>query len=777
MQYTNAAYHMRFIAVVSLLLFGQTTLGQEAHPDIDLAALADSMEQLNQKFGRLRSEVDQTRFDPDAWLEDLDYDADAILAAVTEQIAFQPYPGVLRGVAGTLKSRSGNSLDQALLLAYLLKTAGYDARIVKGTLGEPDIGRLLRNIGSNAPVETLAYMQPAIEKEFGSEAIVPTAEFDWSDSTMARRTADVAGGLLKTLAASGIDLKPRDVTARYVANLKEYFWVQHRDGPTDSWSDAHPAFGSVSPPVNMAAEEYFADAIPEMYQHRLTVSAYLNQRTRDKVATHSLMSPFTRPIANLDGVALRYRNHPDGLTAASLSDIGDAIASTRVLLPMLNDSHASGGMAFDLNGRVIDPMILGGGASSLFATLADRLEEATSTVDDPDDPEDIFALESMWLEFRFDSPDGTETRIRRYILPPQVAGQTNDADLLWSLITEHTYVVNAGRHPADYLADRYLATGIASGAWYAALMHKFVEPDAGTAMPRDAVPQDFAPLSQYRFMDAHPGVAEDVISFRQEANLLGIRRGFRGPDVAFIGVDVVANAVAQLRVQDGKVWTDPGTALRRGVWDTGVEAIPAQSLSPNALRSSNAVDVLLDAVEQDIDLLVIKPGQLTALENIELPPSALASMHDDLAKGFAIVVPARLPRDSAMLAWWKVHPATGETLGITADGYGQELVEYLTDLVSTALGIVQAVQALEDCSEKPMVEGLCCLVEAHINNVAGLGFGGILGATVGTAGSALFTIVDFGTQAATGAVLGPEGQTGLMPTAALNCDQLPATDW
>ena len=60
----------------------------------------------------------------------LDYEAEFILDYVSNDIAFQPYEGVLRGVAGTLRARAGNSLDQSILLASVLKSAGYDARVL-----------------------------------------------------------------------------------------------------------------------------------------------------------------------------------------------------------------------------------------------------------------------------------------------------------------------------------------------------------------------------------------------------------------------------------------------------------------------------------------------------------------------------------------------------------------------------------------------------------------------------------------------------------------------
>ena len=66
----------------------------------------------------------------------LDYDLDRIFRYVADEIWYDPYGGVLRGAAGTLESRAGNSADKALLLAALLKASVIPSRFVIGTLDD-----------------------------------------------------------------------------------------------------------------------------------------------------------------------------------------------------------------------------------------------------------------------------------------------------------------------------------------------------------------------------------------------------------------------------------------------------------------------------------------------------------------------------------------------------------------------------------------------------------------------------------------------------------------
>jgi hypothetical protein len=68
---------------------------------------------------------------------------DDAFAAVATQVRFEPYPGVVRGPTATALAQAGNSADQALLLAELLKAKGYRVRFVQGTLSGRNLETLI----------------------------------------------------------------------------------------------------------------------------------------------------------------------------------------------------------------------------------------------------------------------------------------------------------------------------------------------------------------------------------------------------------------------------------------------------------------------------------------------------------------------------------------------------------------------------------------------------------------------------------------------------------
>lgn len=765
-------------ALVLLTLPSPAAAAQQAQQDqdgsqFDYAAMSAQLDQLNAKLTRLRADIDQSRFDPDSLVDKLDYDADALVGFVRDQVAFQPYDGVLRGVAGTLRARAGNSIDQALLLGYLLKSAGYDVRVVRGTLGVDDALHMLRGLAGTPAPESLDYLVPSLSREFPQAAASPEKPVDPAKTRAADLTRVIQKQLLARLKDAGISLADSDVQARLLEPLQAYFWVQYRDGPSKPWQDAHPAFGQADPPASVQVQEAFTEAIPEQFQQTLTVAAFIEQYQAGKIVPHALMKPWTRPVANLGGVPLRYRNFPSGLSASDAGDLDKVVAGTQILIPLFNGGQPPGAMAFDLKGRVIDPMVVGSGTAGIFKTMADALDSAASQLTGPDGGQPLQALRSMWLEFTFRTPSGSSQTYRRYVLTPRSDHSGDPAALVLPLLADHVYMVNTGSEPLDFLADRYLQAGIDNHEWLQAMLQKFRDPAAEVKFPKQDMPAGFAPLAQYWFMDSHPLGDSGIIRFRASPSLIGLRQGFRDTHTAFAAVDVVTHGVEHLRRTDAGIEQLPRTTLARGIWDTVVESIPGRTMVAQPLPVTGTAKVLGMAQQQGIEIRVLQPGDLSGLATLQFDPAVKGFIQADLERGLAVVAPVKVPEGADQAAWWSIDPVSGETLGMTGDSHGQEMVEFLTDMTSIAFNMVQALQALKDCNKLDNdVAKMCCLVEANINNVAGLGMGSLMGATVGTAGGALFDILNFATTEATSRAFG-EG-VGLMPTAKLGCEKMQA---
>ena len=77
-------------------------------------------------------------------------EAQSVFFWVRDKISFEPYAGAQRGVRGTLMSRAGNAVDQALLLQALLSEAGYEARLTRGKLDKKSAVNLVRDFVGKA---------------------------------------------------------------------------------------------------------------------------------------------------------------------------------------------------------------------------------------------------------------------------------------------------------------------------------------------------------------------------------------------------------------------------------------------------------------------------------------------------------------------------------------------------------------------------------------------------------------------------------------------------
>lgn len=674
--------------------------------------------ELRRKAEGLRGEIRRERFDPDARVDSEQYDLDELIEFVRDEVVFQPYAGTLRGAAGTLRAGAGSSLDQALLLAQMVRSAGFDARIVRGELDE-DTARRLLDTSANAPASgPLEYMDEAIRKHLGASGPEDTASQPLSESSFYVDTQRHAGLLLRALDEAGIALQPSDATERLLETTRTYFWVETRDGPSDPWRQAHPAFGDAEPPATLQALETLTDTVPDDYHHRFTLSAWIEQWLGGKIERHRVMKPWSAPVANLNNVPIRFQNVPNGITRENSGNLDQVLAATSVLMPFFGDAAASGGMAFDLQGRAIDPMAQGGSpAAGIIKTVGDKMVDATGGLADREDGKPAMALHSMYLEFTFHRPDGSSETRRRYVLPPRDHYEESDSEVLRQLITGHTYMVATGGQPRDYIVDQFIEGTIGDIDWLKYVVQAQETPDDPPELP-DHLLSAFPTLYQQWSMERLP-VADDVVRFRAQPALVGIRDGFRDARTAFSEVDVVWNAVEALqRNQDG--WsTAPRTALTAGVWDTVLEALPLSNASSAQSTSASTPLVFDMADEEGIGLVVLRPDQPaeTALAALSLDTQEARFVRRDLEAGYTIVIPEQTPDRALMAGWWRVRAENGETLGMLGDGYGATATEYIVVLTVVALGLATAMRASTeyyDCDEGDMKTKLCCALEKHL---------------------------------------------------------------
>ena len=190
-----------------------------------LESIDSELEEIILRIEEARGLVDRSQFDLQDLLERLDFDVERIERFVKEQIAFEQYPGLLRGAQGTLMGRAGNALDQAVLLASLIKDAGFEAEIVRSELSRTQARVLLDQMSNQAPAKLPPGDLEAISSLLSGDAssISSVAAESSPPTTVEQDTQQVARFLLDTIESHEKRLGPPDREMFMIEEARDYF--------------------------------------------------------------------------------------------------------------------------------------------------------------------------------------------------------------------------------------------------------------------------------------------------------------------------------------------------------------------------------------------------------------------------------------------------------------------------------------------------------------------------------------------------------------------------
>ena len=671
----------------------------------NLARYADLLEEL-------RSHIDRTQFDVDALAFELAFEEpDVIVDWVRDAIRFEPYDGLLRGAEGALMARAGNALDQAVLLATLLRDAGYDAHVVSSTLDRTHAGTLVDALRTPVPerpplgdldamndvMQRLVAFADTSPSEADALADVVQGDTEVLDARLYADVDQMADRIEATLSEHGISIGTASPDVDLVDVATSYHWVRHRSGLDDAWTEAHPAFPtSDTVPHGLEIDEVYEESIPERLQHRVRFEAFIERRLGDDLVTAPLTATWERPAANMVGVPLTYMNLPDGVRdTEDLANVDQALERTNFFIPTFGRALAEGGQFFDLAGNLVPPEAAASPYAGVFQSVGQLGADAVDALgalgaSEPDRDEPSVALTKQWLEFMLIGPGGNETRHERILFDRAAvtAGPAGDDDLALKreLFVQTTFMVSTGSLPPGYVLDRFLGRMLNQlPLMDIALQESYLPPEEVTfdESELEGVEADWlGHLQLFSMFDEFASVDADHRSFRHAPALVAYhKRWGASPGASVVAVeeavDVVANAQRVVSADQAGT-TSPRGALRAGVWDTRVEPL---ALNPGT-ENHDTFGVFEAADREGIPIRVVR--DVEDLEQVDMAPEARVHLARDLERGYVAVVPARPPSELPT-AWWRVQPDTGETLGILGSGYGGA-VEWLL-LAGIAIGV------------------------------------------------------------------------------------------
>ncbi len=683
------------IALLSLLLsFPPQLLAQlSTSSNSETENQISGIEKMVSFARRLRTNLNRQAFEFDPLLDSLDYDSASIIQFVKTSVAFEQYPGLLRGPGGTLQGLAGNALDQSVLLAKLLRDAGYDARIAKTALTSDQARQVLRQV--LGPVQML----PPLGDGKALFAVFEESGFVWPETPTEEQIAEFENfvasepnprssplyktvlknrdQIVKVLNGAELNLSQAATNNEMVEEAREYFWVQFKDSSAQSWSDVHPVFSGESPIGAVVPTEVFSDSIPERYQHRLRFEVLIEKKVGDRLLTFPVTESWERPIANLNGIAITFSNMPNSLLApdAQARTLEEMLENATSFVPVMEGAMAPGAQYFDLNGILIDPMVATNQAAGVFKEVGRGFMEGIQAIGGN---KQVPVLTAQILKFTLISPGGEEKVFRRTTfdrIGPAARASGNIPSLspakavdIRAVMQRHSFMVATGKtHRAfamDFAAERLIA--------FQPEIEAQLKVSHGQKPQTGKVSEDWVGLpSLLTKFDRAESLSPDHRIYRSGPGLVIYRDGLAAESGEMAAVDIVTNPRRAIRLNDQLLRSDAKAVMLAGVWETKSEGVLL--LAGDAAH--NTENAFKWAGKNQAQTIVIAPGQEDKLP--KLSADTLAAVRADLSLGYAVMIPDREPVPGKS-GWWRVSLETGETLGQFGDGRGGEVTEYLT---------------------------------------------------------------------------------------------------
>jgi len=659
-------------------------------------------EALSAYAGELRGAIDKAALDRSAMLDRLGFEAENIVAFVKTKVGFEQYQGALRGAEGTFLSRAGNALDKSILLAEMLKDAGFDARINRGRLSTSQAQRLVSQIGlpiEAAEQEADTARVEEIVQRYSSELGVKLQSFETLKDGVEKQAQDESYGirarsqakwLKEILDKNAIRLGEAGGADELVDEARDYFWVDYRIEERSNWIAAHPAFhegGGLDAIRPLTTYEGF---IPAELQHRFRMQIYVQRNALGRVVSQALMDPWERPAANLARRPLTFH-----LVSASLNaqlgrrditwhEIDAPESQSDIFLPIFDGQPLKN--AFDLNGNVVPLEEAASAFAGVFASVSDKINSATGALarlgkmESGPRPERAAFLQSVKIVYTLIAPGGSETRYERVVYERgSESGRSAREDKLEqyrALTRKFSLMVETANVSDAFVVDQYLE-GISRQREVAATAASIFESRRSTGNgPMDLRWEGHVPL--FGLFDRG---ASDYYAYRSQPYVVVHHETLPFAGVVREGIDIVQNPSRAFAFKGGVATLDPESNLGKGVWETVIEAAPFEQSGVGAVTSTWSVFERMRVANAEV--MVLRRSDMRRLEDLGISEATKVAVAQDLTRGRVVVLPkvAAQSRED-YFAWWSIDPSTGSTLGKNGFGEGAAGTEYKAILMT-----------------------------------------------------------------------------------------------
>lgn len=672
------------IACAALMAFTQLqpAFAETGNPAGNPERLAAGLDATAAALDRIAAVAPDADGIPEALAATIEGGPEALTDWVATHIAHGVYRGALKGASGTIEDRRGNSLDRALLIAALATAKGLNVRLARAALN----GEAAAKLATAAATETHAPSPPmdaarvrAILDELAADPRVNGAALKEASQRAAAEAASATaeGDALTKKAADGLLAlvaarlgEPADTAA---AILADHWWAEvETDG---AWRALDPDAALIGP--QSASETFAPDAIPDAAKHRVVIRFVAETAGSDgELVRHTVLERAFQTAA-VTGRILAFTAQPidapalDGLAARKDDIVADYVGGTAWLPVFIVDETERQNLV-KADGTILEATDENvqrfSGAAAAFDRNTSGLDQIGTGEDEAEAPVPSGGLfTAAWLEFEILAPDEAprlETRLIFDAIGPEARatgaylGDLTEAALtargialrdVWSVVVQ-------GGAIAPARAAARVALNVARARRAVAAWLREGSPDSGPIYPDDfRLPNLELTLWSLGRGDT-PIAAANIAALRDTARI-----GENGLEITQV-FDIIANPLGAGAAAD---------RVRRGVADTVLEH---QLMDAPEDTANTAIRFAAD-LDAGAAWGVVAPGDGAALDALGLAPDARARIEADLARGRLVVArPGTTTPQEA--TWWRIDPATGETVGMTMAG-GSEIAEYI----------------------------------------------------------------------------------------------------
>lgn len=712
--------------------------------------------------------MERDRWDPQGLADSLGADPEALHGFMRRNVIWAPYAGALRGARGVLMDRTANALDGALAMAALLKASGYEARLARAAL-TPEAVAALRSAPAEEPPEEEAAISPdplaSAAEAYGLDPAQVKAGLAAGASQEETLESEIR--LARQVAALASALGPPQTPAPEpdpAAALADHWWAQYL-GP-EGWTDADwlTAEGAAPAPAD---ETMAVEALPPGLYHRVKIAVSVEQADKGEAsATRIIEAEIIPALGEGDDLSLTHlpMNWPSDWSAGGPDEVQfrlrAAFASQTEWQPILTIGEESfGPWSVRADGSLNpDPapsqnpflpvgVTIAGQALAAADALRQGMEEPEALASGAA-PEPTGQFTAEWLDFEILSPGADPRRERRYVFdligPAARAAGTagafavsDEARALRALgaMSETKIRVFAAQPAPEWLLHQSAEALLASRPALTQL----------SADPFGRVPSNLSEMVSG--LRPGPGPIEAFAASRTAFNAFGgavyqdrplvvaLHSGYErdGATGDFLAVQALDLVEAGMGVLPGAAADPFLIRLFQGVADAEAESA---ALGGGALGNAGAA---FDPADPSWRLIASAADLPT-----DAPSAMAAQIAAALAEGYVAFAPLGDPEGAAAQAgaWWRIRPATGETLAMGPKGWGQAMVEWAFLLVLKTLWAqiacmarVAAIRAASEAFDKGRVTlpktaaelkagttdvAKACVREALLNQLTGM---------------------------------------------------------